>query len=73
MMGFLRLTSFLFMRTEKLPLSIFTGLMLAALLCASIQSKAEVYVLENDEDSVVGEIQRTWAESSDTLLDIARC
>ncbi len=33
---------------------------------------AEVFLLENEEDSVVGEIQHTWAESSDTLLDIAR-
>ncbi|MBT7952583.1 MAG: L,D-transpeptidase family protein [Gammaproteobacteria bacterium] len=35
-------------------------------------ASAEIYELTSKEDSVVGEIQKTWARSEDTLLDIAR-
>lgn len=51
---------------------------LATVFCLLLQLplsglvNAEIYLLENEADSVVGEIQHTWAESSDTLLDIAR-
>ncbi|NKB37076.1 MAG: L,D-transpeptidase family protein [Gammaproteobacteria bacterium] len=33
---------------------------------------AEIYRLDNEEDSVVGQIQKTRASTEDTLLDIAR-
>ena len=35
-------------------------------------ASAEIYELTSKDDSVVGEIQKTWARSEDTLLDIAR-
>ena len=48
--------------------------LLSAILLSLIadNSVAEVYRLENTQDSVVGQIQKTRASSDDTLLDIAR-
>jgi len=45
---------------------------LLVLLVLSTAAGAEVYQLASENDSVVGEIRRTWASSEDTLLDIAR-
>jgi len=43
------------------------------LLCFSTSNvSAEIYELMSKDDSVVGDIQITWAASEDTLLDIAR-
>jgi len=45
----------------------------SSLLCFSAaEVYAEIYELNNHEDSVVGEIQKTLAGADDTLLDIAR-
>ena len=57
--------------TRHFSLSL-AGIALALLQVIPITVLAEVFILENEEDSVVGEIQHTWAETSDTLLDIAR-
>ncbi len=43
------------------------------LLCFSVtEVSAELYELSGKDNSVIGEIQKTWATSEDTLLDIAR-
>jgi L,D-transpeptidase ErfK/SrfK len=45
----------------------------SSLLCFSaVEVYAEIYQLNKNEDSVVGEIQKTLAGPDDTLLDIAR-
>jgi L,D-transpeptidase ErfK/SrfK len=52
---------------------IFLLVLLHCLACISITNvSAEVYVLDNKDDSVIGEVQTTRAASKDTLLDIAR-
>ena len=49
-------------------------LLVLSLFCSLIPASghAEIYQLDNSEDSVIGEIRKTRAGSEDTLLDIAR-